>query len=981
MRSAGMAKLAVWAASAWFLAVGAQAQTQAPTQAPRAARAEQAKPASPQPKTGAAAGGASRTRGTPATGAASAGATVQDAKTGFQYSFGPAPAWVLPPPAAAPAPPGPAAPMHYQYIDEQIRVEGSSSAEYRRQVRVVNDSTGLDQASQIEIEFDPTYQSLVIHALELVRGAQRIDKRDRQRMQLLQREKGLEQRLYDGRATLSVVLDDVRAGDQIELAYTVSGSNPVFEGRFVHSTWLSAQRGPIAQFRVRLLAPVGRTIQHRGPAGLRVDSSEKGGWRETFFNRDAVPVFRFEPGTPPSELVAEQLLFSEFADWAGVAQWGDRLFAPRGANVQAAAKSAEIAAAHATPQARLLEALRFVQQEVRYFGTEIGANSHQPAAPDLVLSRRYGDCKDKVALLAALLAPMGIQAQPVLVSTRLRAQVQHALPSPLAFDHVIAKVQLDGRTYWLDGTRSRQLGELAARQSLGLGLGLVLGGGNAALDRLPDAQSEERMRVSDLFRVDSFGAPARLSSRISYRGELAEIMREVIATQGLEAVAPTMEGPYLKAYPKIRRTAAARLDNDPTDNMLSIVQDFEVPDMWRFPEERLLVADLIQWGPVDWVMPPKIEARRYALGFGQTGRFRHQVRMEFGEDVFPQPSSREAKDGDDLLELRGRFATERRAAELDATLTLLVDEVTPARWQAYLATLNKLLPKLSSSVSLAAVSPARLEVLSQKLKELDEQLRSGRIKPKTVNQARARARLLVLDEQLASNRLHGALRAQALVARGIQQDHLGRHEDARRDFDEALKLAPESAEALNASATNAQTRREFAAAREAATRALAQRPGDVQALHTRATSAYLTGDLAAARADWQSVLEQPAAVRRGFPLLLLGMTLRRSGEDPAALLARYPRDQWPTDWPRALLEFAQAPREGLSAAVDTLLKAARAERSAPEALCEAYYYIAERYAIEGDRERARDYWKLSVDTGVVEYVEHAASATRLAQGG
>lgn len=870
--------------------------------------------------------------------------------------------------------------MHYPYIDEQLQVQGRSMAEFRRWVRVVNEVSALSSASQVEIEFDPTYQRLVLHTLDVVRGGQRSSKLDRQRMQLLQREKGLEQQLYDGRATLSIVLDDVRVGDHVEMAYTISGSNPVFDGKFVHTSWLSSHRGPVALYRVRLLAPKEREVHHQGgTVGLRTESQLQGDWRETVFTREAVPTLRGEPGAPASEFLAEQLQFSEFANWAEVARWGEQLFARRGASALTTLKSDEIGAAHATPQARLLEALRFVQQEVRYFGTEIGASSHQPAAPDQVLSQRYGDCKDKVALLVALLEPLGIKATPVLVSTRLRSHAKRLLPSPLAFDHVIARVDLDGRSLWLDPTRAQQQGDLPARQVLGLGQGLSLEPTSAALHALPEPFTAERMRVSDLIRIDNFAHPARLVSRITYRGELAEAFRDAIATQGLATLVPQFAAPYIKAYPKLRSTAAARVDNDANDNALTVTQEFELPDLWRFPEERQLVAEVIQWGPIEWVLPPKAEARRQAMAYVYPGIYRHQVRLEFAEDVFADTQTRNIEDGDDFLRLRQAFVTERRSAELMATVSLLVDEVPAARWQAYNATLNKVLSKLSSSVSLLAFAPGRREALDRQFKALDEQLRAGKSKLTTGTQVRSQARLYVLNEQLASNRLHGALRAQALVVRGIQLDQLGRNDDAKREFEAALALTPDSVDALNASATNALTRRQFGQARELASQALSLRAADNQALGTRALAAYLAGEMTTARADWQSVLAEPAMLRRGFPLVFLTLATRRAGDDVKPLEERYPRDQWPNDWPRPLIEVAMAPREGLAAAADAAVKAARASRSVAEQLCEAYFYIGERYAADGDRDRATHYWRQAVATGVVEYVEHASAATRLAQ--
>ena len=46
--------------------------------------------------------------------------------------------------------------------------------------------------------------------------------------QVLQRERDLESRVYDGRRTVDLELDDVRPGDVLEFAYTLAGQNPVF---------------------------------------------------------------------------------------------------------------------------------------------------------------------------------------------------------------------------------------------------------------------------------------------------------------------------------------------------------------------------------------------------------------------------------------------------------------------------------------------------------------------------------------------------------------------------------------------------------------------------------------------------------------------------------------------------------------------------------------------------------------------------------
>jgi hypothetical protein len=114
--------------------------------------------------------------------------------------------------------------MHYELIDEQVRLGGKLEQDYAHVVRVVNDSSGLSVAAHIEVVFDPTFQKVTLHRLDLVRDGQRTSRLNKD-YPLLRRETQLERQMYDGRETLSINIDDVRTGDKIDYAYTVSGAN------------------------------------------------------------------------------------------------------------------------------------------------------------------------------------------------------------------------------------------------------------------------------------------------------------------------------------------------------------------------------------------------------------------------------------------------------------------------------------------------------------------------------------------------------------------------------------------------------------------------------------------------------------------------------------------------------------------------------------------------------------------------------------
>jgi hypothetical protein len=93
----------------------------------------------------------------------------------------------------------------------------------------------------------------------------------------------------------------------------------------------------------------------------------------------------------------------------------------------------------------------YVHRSIRYIADQRAEGAFVPRAPDLVLDRTYGDCKDRAFLVTALAQALGLRVDPVLISTR---------PSPEfdsvhlgLFNHVIcAFTHEDGsRTYFDPG--------------------------------------------------------------------------------------------------------------------------------------------------------------------------------------------------------------------------------------------------------------------------------------------------------------------------------------------------------------------------------------------------------------------------------------------------------------------------------------------------------------------------------------------------
>jgi hypothetical protein len=81
----------------------------------------------------------------------------------------------------------------------------------------------------------------------------------------------------------------------------------------------------------------------------------------------------------------------------------------------------------------------WVAQNIRYLGIYVGAGGYVPHDAQSILDNRYGDCKDHVVILEALLEAVGIESSPALINSGT-AYLLPKLPTPGIFDHVITYV-------------------------------------------------------------------------------------------------------------------------------------------------------------------------------------------------------------------------------------------------------------------------------------------------------------------------------------------------------------------------------------------------------------------------------------------------------------------------------------------------------------------------------------------------------------
>ena len=507
------------------------------------------------------------------------------------YRLGPAPAWVRPVPFDSAAHPRADAAnvafgARYDLIDDQVRLAANSRARFHHVVSEAITDKGIDDLSHREIEVDPSWESVVISQLDVIRDGKRVSRLRDMQVKVLQRERDLESRIYDGRKMIALDLPDIRVGDIVEFAYTRSGLNPVFQGHHAGDFDMQWQV-PVAHLHRRLSSAAGlglHVAQLTGAAAPQLVQAD--GFDERTWDAHDVPGRRVEASVPGNYNPYPWIEWSDFGSWSDVARWAERLYqAPARLSPALQAAVDDIARQSPDAGARVVAVLRLVQQQVRYLGVEIGAGTHAPSAPDVVYARRWGDCKEKALLMVTMLRALGIEASPALVNTERRDDIDRDLPNAGSFDHAIARVRVAGTDYWLDPTRAPQQGTLATVSQPDYARALVLNGRSTALTtmRANTAAAHAREVRIDVDSRAGFDQPVTLDVRTTYRGFSADMMRDQLGDGDRADLQRRYLNFYAGSYAGIRVAAPFDVQDDTRANTVVVTEHYAVKDFW--PED------------------------------------------------------------------------------------------------------------------------------------------------------------------------------------------------------------------------------------------------------------------------------------------------------------------------------------------------------------------------------------------------------------
>jgi hypothetical protein len=353
-------------------------------------------------------------------------------------------------------------------------------------------------------------------------------------------------------AYISPYGDGLYSDDQIvggEVSGSDVGSVVAFESVLQHHPianqliWRFQEEIPVKQARYTLELPAGWEYKASW-ANSVADIPRAAGSNRWEWSKSDVPGIVEESFAPAHSALAGRMAIALYVpsgtkldSWQRIAQWNNGLTADRhNVSPEIADKVRQLTTGLTTFDTKVHAIADFLQRQVRYVAIEIGIGGYQPHYASDIFRKRYGDCKDKATLMAAMLQAAGINSHYVLVDTR-HGVVHPDMPNIYAFNHEILAIELpsDAPAYTsvITAASGRKLlifdptdeytpiGEVSSYRHDSLILLCDPAGGE--LIRLPaiEAKTNQRQRVGKFV----LAADGALS------GEVAETRKGINATQ------------------------------------------------------------------------------------------------------------------------------------------------------------------------------------------------------------------------------------------------------------------------------------------------------------------------------------------------------------------------------------------------------------------------------------------------------------------
>lgn len=576
--------------------------------------------------------------------------------------------------------------------DYQIRKRPGGLEVFDRYAYKIVDRTGLERGASINFEFDPATSEVTVNWIDIIRDGVVIQHLSDAEFDVFRRERDAEKGLFDGWLTAYLNINDVRVGDIVDYGKTTVRT-PIIGTDLLFHSFAVAWDEPIALIRKRVTWP---TVQPLNVRQVRTDiRPDVQSTRETttylWQSANPTPV-KSQEYLPPDFRTYPSIEISSTSKWQDIVDTVLPYYRlDQELPADFAAKLDAIAAKYDAPEDRMIEAMRLVQDNIRYVSLSMGRGSYIPRSPTTVVASSFGDCKDKALLLASSLRRLGIHADVALTDLDEGLALATILPTIRAFDHVIVKVAIDSQTYWIDATNYLQGGRAD---------NLIPPDYGFALPIVADKAGMEKIERKELYQPTTFvnevfdfpkrkGEPLKLTVTTTYWGADADSMRYKLVSQSAARIADDYLKYYNRQYPGMKSLGPLVTNDSRDKNLVSVTESYDLSagdlDADNLSKDFALKSDV----GIRYLPEPDLLERSAPIWLGSPIFRRHRCTVRNLKAHFVGP-----EDNDDVITpyvaFKARWTSTSTEFQVDWFLKTLNDRIPAKSIGPYLKSLKKI---------------------------------------------------------------------------------------------------------------------------------------------------------------------------------------------------------------------------------------------------------------------------------------------------
>ncbi len=313
-------------------------------------------------------------------------------------------------------------------------------------------------------------------------------------------------------------LPAVAAKSVVELEIQEGDREPVIPGER-YDRYSVQVPYPIRHVTIQIQSPANLRAAARGFEDIKRSESHQNGLTKIVFEAWDLKKFKAKSLLPPELPSGPEIEYTTAHAWQSVAAWY--------ATVTDAVIGIADPPVQAAPEPSSVSAVMALQGGVRYTGLELGMSAYVPGSPQQTLQRRYGDCKDKSALLVSRLRGAGIPAKVALLTPYPLPDVDSAMPGLEAFSHAI--VYIPGpHPLWIDPTLQYPPVTRLPAADQGRSA-LIVDPATKLLVKTPESPPDEnRLAESFSVKMQPHGKP-EVEGQESYAGVDEDVIRPLFA--------------------------------------------------------------------------------------------------------------------------------------------------------------------------------------------------------------------------------------------------------------------------------------------------------------------------------------------------------------------------------------------------------------------------------------------------------------------